>query len=209
MNVPTSTTNADKQALRSHYGEPLDVAVAIMKPELDAHHRRYIEHCPFVCIAAADAAGQPTVSPKGDAPGFVKVLDAHTLVIPDRIGNNKVETLNQLVENPKLALLFMIPGIDETLRVQGSARITTDPQTLELCRVGAKLPPAALVISVTRAYFHCGKAMIRSNLWDESAKLTPGVLPTFAQIVKDELATPMSVDDLQCAIDDAYTNKLY
>jgi hypothetical protein len=209
MNAPTQTTITDRESLRRHYGEPLDVAVAIMKAELDAHHRRYIEHSPFVCIAAADAAGQPTVSPKGDAPGFVKVLDARTLVIPDRIGNNKVETLNQLVENPKLALLFMIPGCDETLRVQGEARICTDPAVLELCKVGAKLPPAALIVRITRAYFHCGKAMIRSNLWDEGSRIEPGVLPSFAQIVKDELATPLSVDDLQCQIDDAYANKLY
>ena len=156
----------DPQELRDHFGEPLHIAVAVEKPQLDKHHRRFIEHSPFICIASAGGDGQPAVSPKGDTPGFVKVIDDKTLLIPDRPGNNKVEGFGNMVENPKVSLIFFIPGITETLRIHGEAEIVLDKELLKFGKAGAKLPKTATLIKVTKAYMHCGKALIRSKLWD-------------------------------------------
>jgi len=206
---PDQATIGDAARLREHFGDPVDLAVAIIKTELDAHHRRFIEHSPFMCLAAAGADGQPSVSPKGDAPGFVKVLDARTLVIPDRPGNNKVETFHHLLDNPKVAMVFFIPGVQETLRLHGEARLSTEPALLELGRVGNRLPPAALRVTVTRAYFHCGKALIRSRLWDPDRRVAPGTIPPFGQVLKEQAAAPASVEAIQQRVDDVYVNKLY
>ena len=113
----TLNTITEPQELREHFGEPLHIAVAVEKTQLDEHHRRFIEHSPFICLASAGDDGQPAVSPKGDAPGFVRILDDKTLLIPDRPGNNKVEGFGNIVENPKVSLIFFIPGIIETLRL--------------------------------------------------------------------------------------------
>lgn len=116
-----SITSAE--ALRAHYGEPPAMVVAMIKTFLDEHHQNFIRHSPFVCVASAAQDGQPNVSPKGDAPGFVHILDRKTLVIPDRPGNSKVESFENVIANPKIALIFFIPGITESLRVQGTAKM--------------------------------------------------------------------------------------
>ena len=200
---------SDREALHAYYGAPAPLAVAVMKAELDSYHRRFIALSPFICIAAAGNDGQPSVSPRGDAPGFVKVLDAGTLVFPDRPGNNKVETFEHLVENPKIALIFFVPGVTETLRVRGEARLSDEPAHRELGRIGAKVPAAAVIVRVTQAYFHCGKALIRSRLWDPSSRVGAGALPPFAEILKAQAAVPETVEQLQCAINEVYTNELF
>jgi len=176
---------ASREALRSHYGEPLDIAVACEKPKLDKHHKRFIAHAPFMCLATSGAGGQPSVSPKGDAPGFVHVLDDETLVIPDRPGNNKVESFCNILENPKVSLIFFIPGISESLRIHGDAQIVTDTKMLELGKARSKLPPAAIVVKVTKAYLHCGKALIRSKLWDPATQVERSTLPTAGKILAE------------------------
>lgn len=199
----------DADRLRERYGEPVALALAVIKTELDRHHRRFIEHSPFLCLAAAGADGQPSVSPKGDAPGFVKVLDERTLLLPDRPGNNKLEIFHRLLENPKVALIFFVPGVQETLRIEGEAEVTTEPSLLEAGRVGAKLPPAAVVVRVKRAYFHCGKALIRSRLWDPERHVAPGVIAPFAQVLEEQSAAQERQSELQARLDDLYANKLY
>ena len=200
---------ASREALRSHYGEPLDIAVACEKPKLDKHHKRFIAHAPFMCLATSGAGGQPSVSPKGDAPGFVHVLDDETLVIPDRPGNNKVESFCNILENPKVSLIFFIPGISESLRIHGDAQIVTDTKMLELGKARSKLPPAAIVVKVTKAYLHCGKALIRSRLWDPERHIEKGVIPPFGQVVKEQVGAPMSAEEMQDVIDQEYEDKLY
>lgn len=202
-------TISDVSSLEQHFDEPLELAVAVMLDSLDKYQRQFISLSPFVCIATSDADNQPTISPKGDAPGFVQVIDEHTLVIPDRIGNNKVESFHNLVENPKMALIFMIPGIRETLRISGEAQITTDQELLKPCQVGANPVKTGLLIKVTKCYFHCGKAMIRSKLWQDDHKLTAKDFPSFGVILKEEAAMQESTKEIDDVIEDAYTNNLY
>jgi len=200
---------SDGGDLRAHFGEPLDIAVACMKSSLDEYHRLFIENSPFMCLATASSDGQPNVSPKGDAPGFVKILDENTLVLPDRPGNNKVESFENMVENPKVALVFFVPGVRESLRVHGEARVVRDTNVLELGKVGRNLPPAATVIKVTSAYFHCGKALIRSKLWDQRSQSGKDKIPSFGEILKAQVNAPMSVEETQAVLDDAYEKHLY
>ena len=209
MTEQPSRTIDDQTALREHFGEPSATAIAVGKPFLDEHHQRFIRHSPFLCIASAAADGQPNVSPKGDGPGFVHILDDKTLVIPDRLGNNKVETFANLVDNPKLALVFFIPGVREMVRVQGTGEIVRDPAILELGRVGSSLPTAALVVHVTRAYLHCGKALVRSALWDPSRHVGPGVIPSFGQMIKDQAVLSAPAEAIQEDIEHMYREELY
>ncbi len=199
----------DSQELRDHFGEPLHIAVAVEKPQLDEHHRRFIEHSPFICLASTGSDGQPAVSPKGDAPGFVKVIDEKTLLIPDRPGNNKVEGFGNIVENPKVSLIFFIPGITETLRVHGEAEIVLDKELLKFGKTGAKLPKTATLIKVTKAYMHCGKALIRSKLWDPERHIAKGVIPPFGLVVKEQAGVPMSQEEVQGVVDQEYQDNLY
>ena len=202
-------TITEPQELREHFGEPLHIAVAVEKPQLDKHHRHFIEHSPFICLASTGAAGQPAVSPKGDAPGFVKVLDEKTLLIPDRPGNNKVEGFGNIVENPKVSLIFFIPGVMETVRVHGEAEIVLDTDLLKLGKVGSKLPATATLIKVTKAYMHCGKALIRSKLWDPDQHIAKGVIAPFGQVIKDQSGVPKSREEVQGIVDQEYQDNLY
>jgi len=198
-----------EEALRSHYGDPLAIAVAVTKTFLDEHHQNFIRNSPFVCLASAATDGQPNVSPKGDVPGFVHILDSKTLVIPDRPGNNKVETFENLIGNPKIAMIFFIPGIKESLRVHGVAKIVRGSDMLELGKVGKKLPPSALVVSVTKAYMHCGKAFIRSRLWAPESHVADGIIAPFSQVVKEQANAPMDVEEVQEQLERAYREELY
>ena len=205
----TLDTITDPQVLREHFGEPLHIAVAVEKPHLDKHHKHFIKHSPFICIASAGSDGQPAVSPKGDAPGFVKVLDDKTLLIPDRPGNNKVEGFGNIVENPKVSLIFFIPGIMETMRVHGTAEIVRDTELLEHGKVGTKLPATATLIKVTKAYMHCGKALIRSELWDPGKHIAKGIIPPFGQVIKDQSGVPKTKQEVQGIVEQEYQDNLY
>ena len=200
---------SDTQELRDHFGEPLHIAVAVEKPQLDKHHRRFIEHSPFICMASAGDEGQPAVSPKGDAPGFVKILDDKTLLIPDRPGNNKVKGFRNMLENPKVSLIFFIPGITETLRIHGDAEIVRDTELLKLGKTGTKLPATATLIKITKAYMHCGKALIRSQLWDPDQHIAKGVIPPFGHVVKEQAGVPATCEEVQEIVDQEYKEHLY
>ena len=205
----TLDTITEPQELREHFGEPLHIAVAVEKTQLDEHHRRFIEHSPFICLASAGDDGQPAVSPKGDTPGFVRILDDKTLLIPDRPGNNKVEGFGNIVENPKVSLIFFIPGIIETLRIHGNAEIVLDTDLLKLGMAGSKLPATATLVNVTRAYMHCGKALIRSKLWDSERHIAKGVIPPFGQVIKEQAGVPKSRQEVQEIVDQEYQDNLY
>lgn len=199
----------NSQQLREHYGEPSQLAVACMLEEMDRFHRQFISLSPLLCIATADASGQPFVSPKGDAPGFVEVLDSRTLIIPDRIGNNKVESLSNLLENGKVGLIFFVPGIRETLRVRGNAQLVRDTATLERFKVGKALPKSGILVEVKTVYFHCGKAIVRSKLWDASRHAPAGAMPSFGQIVKHQQDIQASTSEMEAHMEKAYTERLY
>jgi PPOX class probable FMN-dependent enzyme len=175
--------------LRDLYG-PLpegSLARRIVFPQLHRHHRAFIALSPFVVIASADREGRPDVSPRGDLPGFVAVLDDQTVVIPDRPGNKKLLTLTNLMENPAISLIFFVPGRTEALRIKGRAHITTDPRLLQPLAAFRKLPQSALAVAVDLAWLHCGRALIRSRLWEPDARAAPDALPSLGSMIAEEI----------------------
>jgi PPOX class probable FMN-dependent enzyme len=187
MSTLTVSTPAE---LRAIYGTPPadSLAVRCVLTRLDKHHRAFIVLSPFVVIASTDAHGFPDVSPRGDLPGFVAVQDDHTLLLPDRPGNKKLVTLSNILENPNVALIFFVPGRDDSLRVNGRARIITDPALLGPLAAQGKIPRSALIVTVEQAWLHCGKALIRSRLWHTEAKVQPDALPTLGKMLADQIA---------------------
>ena len=194
--------------VRAQYAEPSHMSVAKEIDHLDAHCRAFIALSPLVVVASSDAEGRLDATPRGDAPGFVAVLDDKTLVIPDRRGNNRVDTMLNLVANPKIGLLFLVPGVNETLRVNGTAYVTTDPSLLTPLAADGKVPHVGVVVSAEEVFFHCGKPLIRSRLWDPAAKIERSSFPTLGKILADQIAGAdrRSFED---RIEHAYQTQLY
>lgn len=199
---------ADPATLREHYGQVSRTASGKQMDRLDKHGRRFIELSPFLVIATADAEGRCDASPKGDAPGFVKVLDDRTLLIPDRPGNNRVDSLINIAANPRIGLIFFLPGYKETFRANGTARISTDPALLEATAHGGKPPRSVIVVSVEEAFMHCGKALIRSKLWDPTRHIAKGEFPSLARILADQIEG-IEEKATDVLIEDAYQRELY
>ena len=167
--------------------KPKSIAMQCILPTLDDHHRAFISYSPFIVIASANAKGECEVSPRGDLPGFVRVVDETTLLIPDRPGNNKILTLSNIIENTSISIIFFVPGRDDALRVNGAAHITKGPDTLATMEVQGKAPKSAVHVSVEKAFFHCGKAIIRSQLWSTDAQENASKLPTLGQMLSDQV----------------------
>ena len=173
-------------ALRAHYRAPSELSRRKAIDRLDAHCRTFIAHAPFLVIGTAAAGGGPgDVSPRGDRPGFVHVVDDRTILIPDRPGNNRLDTLANILENPEVAVIFMIPGFDETLRLNGRASLTDDPGLLERLAMDGKPALMAIRVSVREAYIHCNRALRRARLWDEASKPDRGILPGGGRMVHE------------------------
>jgi uncharacterized protein len=198
----------DFEELREIYGPPGDRSVKKQLSRLDKHCREFIARSPFVVIASSDPSGRCDASPKGDAPGFVQVLDGETLLIPDRLGNNRVDTLGNLLERPGVGLIFFVPGINETLRVNGRARITIDPALLEPLAVNGKVPRSAILIVAEEIYFHCGKALIRSDLWNPEKRLRRSEFPSLGRIFADQIGG-ISVEESERVTAESYRTRLY
>jgi uncharacterized protein len=184
---PTVLDDAGARALLDSYAKPSALVIAKDIGRIDPHMKRFIEMAPFCCVATADAAGNQDVTPRGDPPGAFKVLGPNTLALPDRPGNNRLDTLRNLVENPNIGLIFLIPGIGETVRVNGTARLSVDPDLLASMAVEGKLPRSAVVVTVRQAYLHCAKALRRSKLWHPESIKPRTALPTLAKIVGDQI----------------------
>lgn len=198
-----------EQELRALYGSPSELAARKCLSRLDVHCRHFIEQSPFVCLSSAAADGSADISPRGDAPGFVQVLDEQTLFVPDRLGNNRIDTLRNLVVNPQIGMLFLIPGIDETLRVNGVARVVLRSELLEECAVGGKTPRSGILIEVREAFLQCAKALKRSRLWSDDYRLASDQMPTLGKMLVDQLCLTTPVSELDAIIDTAYREKLY
>lgn len=197
-------------ALRQVYGEPVGLAVIKEIDHIDPHCRRFIALSPFLCLSSADSEGRQDVSPRGDHPGFVQVLDDRTLAIPDRPGNNRLDSLRNLQANPNVGMIFLIPGIDETLRVNGLASITTDPPLLASMVVNGKSPKAAIKITVREVFLHCGKAMKRSKLWDPATQVARSELPSLARmIIEQTKVTNVTVEEAEARTEKGYRENLY
>jgi PPOX class probable FMN-dependent enzyme len=176
-----------QQELRAIFGQPSERAVLKCQSSLDEHSRAFVAASPFLLLATSNAAGQCDVSPKGDAPGFVLVLDDTHLVVPDRPGNNRIDGMSNVIENPHVGMIFLVPGRGDTLRVNGRAAIIRDREVLSQLAAKGKDPKVALGVEVEEAYLHCPKAFIRSSLWDPSTWSDPQTLPSFAQMLWDQV----------------------
>ncbi len=178
---------ATPQQLRALYAEPTERARRKQLDALDRHCKAFIALSPFVVLATSDATGRVDATPRGGAPGFVVVPDDHTLLLGDAPGNNRLDALQNLLENPQAGLLFMIPGVDETLRVNGRVTLSVDPADLALCSDGRRAPKVVLRMAVQEAFLHCAKAFIRSQLWSDAARLPRERLPTMNQMIHEQI----------------------
>jgi hypothetical protein len=171
-------------ALRKIYGSPIPQALVKEIDHISPHYRAFIEASPFVALATSGAQGLDC-SPRGDGPGFVRVHDARTLLIPDRPGNNRIDSMENLICDPRVALLFLIPGVSVTIRVVGRATISADPAIAQSFSVNGKQPRTVLVVSVQSAFFQCAKAIVRSRLWEPNSYVDPQRLPTVGTMLAE------------------------
>jgi PPOX class probable FMN-dependent enzyme len=174
------------QSLRALYPAPKERAVRKQLDHLDVHCRRFIGLSPFVVLASSSADLALDASPRGGVPGFVKALDAHTLLIPDAPGNHRLDTLENIVATGRLGLLFMIPGVDETLRVNGTAELSTDPVLIDAVADERRRPAVVIRVRVEQAYLHCAKAFMRSRLWSPQAQVERSALPTMGYMISEQ-----------------------
>ena len=197
------------EELREAYGAPMDLAVRKEMTRLDEHSRQFLSRSPFVLIGTQDGAGRADVSPKGDGPGFAAVLDDVTIAIPDRPGNNRLDTWENVVVNPAVGLLFLIPGMNETLRINGEARLTLDDDLRERFAVHGRPALSVLVVKVRQVYMHCAKAFIRSALWQPDQWPDRAEMPTLGRIMRDQLALAESASELDASLDTSYRASLW
>jgi PPOX class probable FMN-dependent enzyme len=172
------------EQLEALYGETMPTAIVKEIDYINDGYRKLIEAAPFVSVATSGPEGLDC-SPKGDAPGFVHILDNKTLALPDRPGNNRLDGFRNIVRDPRIALLFLIPGVSETLRVNGRAAISVDPELMQSFAVNGKLPRCVLIVHVETIYFHCAKAIVRSKLWDEATRIDRKSLPSTGAIIAE------------------------
>ncbi len=203
----------DEEQLRALFGERHPLAVRKQLRIVDNHGRDFIARSPFVCMATQGLDGKGDVSPRGDPPGFTLVLDDKTLAIPDRPGNNRLDSLTNILANPSIGLLFLIPGYDDTYRVNGRARLTCDPALLARMEVNGRQPKLAILVTVEETFLHCAKAFRRSKLWDPAARQDRKEMPSLARMILDQAnELPQDEAEMQAIdkdLEEEYKTKLY
>lgn len=195
--------------LRDALGEPKKQVLDKVRPALDKHARHFISLSPFLCLGTADADGNQDVSPRGDPPGFVKVIDDNTIVIPERPGNRRADTMLNIIANPRVGILFLLPGVEENLRINGRARVTRDPSLLSGMEVRGKAPALGILVEIEDVYFHCAKAIMRSKLWDPETPIERSEFPTLAQISRDQQDPGGDLKPHEKRIAESYETTLY
>ncbi len=180
----TAQTVDTEAALVALLGAPTALVRAKLADRLNPMTRPFIERSPFVCLATTDAEGRCDVSPRGDPPGFVRILDDVTLLVPERPGNRLADTLRNLLQRPRIGALFFVPGVDDTFRVNGRATLTTDPGLLAPCAVAGVAPKLGVLVDIEEAYTQCAKALLRSHLWDPARHVDRADLPTNGSILR-------------------------
>jgi PPOX class probable FMN-dependent enzyme len=198
----------DRVALREHYAPAIERAKLKSLRKLDQHCRKFISLSPFLCLGTAGEDGHD-VTPRGDRPGFVHVLDDVTLAVPDWPGNNRLDSLTNILSNPNVGMLLLIPGVDETLRINGTAEIRMDSDLLARWEVNGKRPRSALVITVVEAFLHCGKALIRSRLWHDDYKIDRSELPSYGRMLKEQIEIADTAEEIEASVAEGYKNRLY
>ncbi len=172
-----------QEELKSLYGEPHERSILKVNDFIDENSRRFIEAAPFVVLATSDEQGNLDCSPRGDYAGFVRVSGEKTLLLPDRRGNNRTDSLKNIIENPQIALLFFVPNVAETFRVNGTAQISVAPDLLKQFAVEGKTPKTVLIVRVREAFVHCSRALVRSDLWHPEKHSAAANVPTMGQIL--------------------------
>jgi uncharacterized protein len=205
-----STIVDDESSLRSLYLPPMELALRKQLDRLDAHCRNFLAHSPFAVIGSSRPGRGTDVSPRGDAPGFARVLDDHTIAIPDRPGNNRLDTMSNIVADAEVGLLFFIPGIDETLRINGTARISREPALLAAAAVNGREPRVIIVVAVREAFLHCGKALKRSRLWQDDYRVERRSFPSLGRMIIEQTKPGnITVEQAESFIADNYVTGLY
>lgn len=199
----------DVEKLTGIVGEPGPLVANKEMFEMDGYFLQYLSLYPFLCISSADAEGYQDVSPRGDPPGFVKALDNRTVLIPDRKGDRRVDTMKIILENPKVGLILFVPGIEEVVRINGSAKITEDLALLAQCGVNGVVPPLGIVVELDSIFFHCAKAIKRSKLWDPGTPIHRTEFPPFGQIVRDQRMPNADVAETEEKIQQEYKDRMY
>lgn len=203
----------DEASLRALFPALTPLAVQKCQNQLDHHTRAFIERAPFLCMGTQSAEGRADVSPRGDPAGFVEILDDRTLAIPDRPGNNRLDSLSNILTNPHVGLIFMIPGFEDTLRINGTARLSTDPDLLGRMIVNRKPPKLAIVVSIDEVFMHCAKAFRRSRLWDVESQQDRKSLPSLSKIILDQTNsapdTDAEMDQIDADLEVEYKNSMY
>lgn len=195
--------------LREYFPVSVERAKLKVLDGLDRHCVDFIARSPFLCIGTSRPDGCADVSPRGDPPGFVHVADANTLLIPDRPGNNRLDTMSNIMHNPAVGLLFFIPGLGETLRVNGDARIVDDEAELARFEFRRHIPRVAIAVTVREAFIHCAKAIRRSRLWEEDAKIDPKSFTRIGDIISDHIRGRKSGDEIEEILKENYRTQMY
>lgn len=199
--------------LRALFPATHPLAIAKSQDRLDKHAIAFVARSPFLCIGTQSPGGSADVSPRGDPCGFVKVLDDKTLLIPDRPGNNRLDTQCNILTNPAVGLLFMVPGFDDTLRVNGTAQITRDPDLLALLAVNDRVPATAIVVTIKEVFLHCAKAFRRAKLWDLGQRQDRSEMPSLLRIISDQTAgAPASIEEqekIDAGLEESYRQTMY
>ncbi|WP_421798244.1 MSMEG_1061 family FMN-dependent PPOX-type flavoprotein [Haliscomenobacter sp.] len=198
-----------EEELREIMGHPNEIVTRKTINYIDQHCKSFIDKSPFITIATSDLHGNFDVSPKGDPAGFVKILSDKLLAIPDRPGNRKADTLRNIIQNPNIGLIFLIPGIKETLRVNGEAKIVRDEKVLELLSCQGKTPSFAIIVQVKEAFMHCAKCMIRSNLWGTLDDTQERPVPSLGKVLVDHGKLEISFEELDDRIKNDEKTNLY
>jgi uncharacterized protein len=206
--APDYTLRSEAE-LRQIFGHAEGLAVSKSLGRLDRHCRDFIARSPFLVIGTMSADGRADVSPRGDPPGFVQVIDDTTLVIPDRPGNNRLDTMSNIMANPSVGLIFLIPGFDDTLRVNGKATIVRDPELLARAVVNGRTPQVAIRLAVEEAFLHCAKAFKRSRLWDPGARVERKVMPSLGRMILEQTSGDGRTDDATAQTTDAWIEEDY
>ena len=202
-------TQVDATELRAVIGEPIPEIAEKEMPALDEHCRHFISLSPFLCLGTSGADGRHDVSPRGDPPGFVQVLDDKTLLIPERPGNRRADSMSNILVNPSVGIIFFLPGVDETLRVNGRASVVRDAERLAAMVVNGKVPKLAIRIDIDQVFFHCAKALKRSKLWHPDTPIERTDFPSYGRIVRDQRRPDEAVGDVEDLIEKNYREELY
>ena len=200
-------SDLDSSDLKTIYPNPTPRVIAKARPEIDVYAKKFIEMSPFCVLATSGSDGSADASPRGGHPGFIRVAGSNELLMPDRAGNNRIDSFKNIVEGSGFVqLIFFVPGIDETLRVGGRGKVSAEPELLASMEEFGKLPRAVLRIDVNEAYFHCGKALMRARLWSKDTQVERAVFPSISQVIHDQ--TKLGEAEPQAQVEARYQTQL-